>query len=893
MRRPSLRLVLLVVLVLPLLGASAQARPFLSAAAGATWASTYDWAGGDGTAGWSAAASAGAGEYGMQSALGGNAGLWLWPSGGRYGPGDAEWTFTAPGTTTIESASLDLVYRNKLLAHHCIELGLRNASGVVASNVRCDPTGAPDNPSRAHVVLSDPAASATQAFFRISVDCNGAASCSKNIPSLDPLTNGAYARLTAASFVLDDVDTPTVVASGPFVDLGGTYIDGRSSYGLTVSAADGGSGVASASVTPGLVSANAPCDRTHSTPALGAAICPATFTFSRTIDTTQLPEGTNAFGTSVTDYAGNTGTGNSWSFAIDRTAPDLASGFSLGTYDDSYDLQTVSWSAGADPALPDGTPGSGVAKTEVRYGYDGGALGDWQAVDGTSFTAANAFPTHTLDVEVRETDAVGNASTASASLAIPVPEYAVGKPWLLPQCHSDGDTPPPDFCSQVGETTDDAANAPDTCDGSVPGLCESTAADVQAAGLDPSAFDSLNQSFLAGVDSPTVVRQLLVRSLKTAEKHPPTVRRLASGTVVVPNVIGMSANDAFNTLLNAGLLSVDYLRATPDSVVVDQEFCGGYDSGIPFGGELGLNVGLYFSTDTYPDPYSCASSGGGGGGGGGGPALVAVPDVSGMTVADAQRTLQGVGLSSTVTWDKATPSTPVFATDPDPGTMVVPNQNIKLNFVHGPTAGVELYAFLVFELVRTGVKPGGANPCASAPVVDSGHCGFLWHLSTPVRTRDHVVVGPTFYTVFNARAGGGNGVYGNDPSHQWVKDNGPIPAAWGSSAGPTGERVHHWGWAYGHEVGFTAVPQSSVSYYPGFWELDPQQIWEGANHTGTERDGLLIHGGWQGHQLNQLGTNGCIRIMYTEMPRLEGLWAHWTDNRGVYPGPALYAEYEP
>jgi hypothetical protein len=33
--------------------------------------------------------------------------------------------------------------------------------------------------------------------------------------------------------------------------------------------------------------------------------------------------------------------------------------------------------------------------------------------------------------------------------------------------------------------------------------------------------------------------------------------------------------------------------------------------------------------------------------------------------------------------------------------------------------------------------------------------------------------------------------------------------------------------------------------------------------------------------------------MYSDMPRLNGLWANWTDNKGQSPGPPLYKQYEP
>src|SRR5437660_1352182 len=73
-----------------------------------TWTNLYDWPAGHGYAGWQSTTSAAPGAYGMQTALGGNPGLWLWPVGGqRYGPGYAEWTYTAPGTTRVLSATID------------------------------------------------------------------------------------------------------------------------------------------------------------------------------------------------------------------------------------------------------------------------------------------------------------------------------------------------------------------------------------------------------------------------------------------------------------------------------------------------------------------------------------------------------------------------------------------------------------------------------------------------------------------------------------------------------------------------------------------------------------------------------------------------------------------
>src|SRR3954470_21562742 len=64
-----------------------------------TWQSTYSWSAGDGYFGWHRTVLAGDNEaYGLDTALGGRPGLWLWPRGGRhYEPeAGAEWVLRAP-----------------------------------------------------------------------------------------------------------------------------------------------------------------------------------------------------------------------------------------------------------------------------------------------------------------------------------------------------------------------------------------------------------------------------------------------------------------------------------------------------------------------------------------------------------------------------------------------------------------------------------------------------------------------------------------------------------------------------------------------------------------------------------------------------------------------------
>ena len=121
----------------------------------------------------------------MQSALGGNYGLWLWPVGGSsysYSQGQyAEWMYTAPGTTRITNATLQFTYKNKLLAQHSIDVGFRDTNGVVVThNEHCTPVQPPDSQRDVTISLVDPAANPTSTtlYFRIRVDCGGATTCS-------------------------------------------------------------------------------------------------------------------------------------------------------------------------------------------------------------------------------------------------------------------------------------------------------------------------------------------------------------------------------------------------------------------------------------------------------------------------------------------------------------------------------------------------------------------------------------------------------------------------------------------------------------------------------------------------------------------------------------------
>lgn len=388
-----------------------------------TWRNLYDWPSGHGYAGLHDGTSS-PDDYGRQAALGGQHGIWLWPTGGSarsYDTGEwAEWTYTAPGTTRLSSAQLSLAYRNKLLAHHCVAVGFRDGSGMIVTGREwCTPVAPPDSQRNVDVPLVDPAADPTSKvfFFRIRVDCGGAATCSKNIPALGPLATGGYARLLRIDMTLVDDDVPDVVPSGELFELSGAYIDGRQTYSVTVSASDAGAGIDRAwleHVGSGEISqANAPCDPTHQTAELDNRICPANFSFSAQVDTNPFPEGTNVFVAKAVDVAGNVDDRSSWPVIIDRAAPGAASGFALEAYGASLALARIGWVDGQDPDLPDGTPGSGTQSTEARYHVNGNVWSDWETTDEPGLLV-ESFPGDTVTVEARSVDGVGNVSPAAS-----------------------------------------------------------------------------------------------------------------------------------------------------------------------------------------------------------------------------------------------------------------------------------------------------------------------------------------------------------------------------------------------------------------------------------------------------------------------------------------------
>jgi hypothetical protein len=466
-----------------------------------TWWSNYDWDQGHGSAGWHSAGSAThGGTYGIQSALLGHYGLWLWPSGGTYGNGDyAEWTYTAPGTTRISTAQLWFLYRNKLLSHHCLEVGLRTASGaIVDQTVHCKPTWRPDFQRGGGAFLVDPAnsPSATVLYFRIRLDCGKLTTCTKTIPARNPYWNGSFARLLEAHVKLVDDDQPVVTPSGGLWDLANHYSAGSSVVGLTVGAADAGSGIVRnwveragsdigkppplpartpcippagpasldgssggacppGPVAPGLLAAaNAPCDPTHHTAALDSRTCPPAFSFDASIDLKPFPEGPNLFTAGSLDPAGNVGT-RSWTVFVDRTAPD-----SVDASGSLYDLagQTSDGSDQEGLTVTAHDPGADVQKAAgiARVWLEEVGVGTVDSSDNPDCTQFVCPDTYSADFSVDLSGLSDGQHTFVVKATDLVGNVAEGPTWTITIAGA-GDQVAPD----ESDTPPDSAATPD------------------------------------------------------------------------------------------------------------------------------------------------------------------------------------------------------------------------------------------------------------------------------------------------------------------------------------------------------------------------------------------------------------------------------------------------
>jgi fibronectin type 3 domain-containing protein len=99
---------------------------------------------------------------------------------------------------------------------------------------------------------------------------------------------------------------------------------------------------------------------------------------------------------------------------IDNTAPKVTDQLD-GTEGDTEESTVVSWDPAKDPALADGTAGSGVQRTQYRYKTASGAWTGWATATDSKFTAPTDDLTETVDL--RTEDAAGNQRQIRARMS--------------------------------------------------------------------------------------------------------------------------------------------------------------------------------------------------------------------------------------------------------------------------------------------------------------------------------------------------------------------------------------------------------------------------------------------------------------------------------------------
>ncbi|HET6508977.1 MAG TPA: DNRLRE domain-containing protein [Baekduia sp.] len=214
-----------------------------------------------------------------------------------------------------------------------------------------------------------------------------------------------------------DSDPPTASPFGAWHDLRDHYTNGTGTQSITLAGTDAGSGVKKLAleVVGGaeVAASTLPCDPRAAT---DPTACPHSTSATLTFDPSAIGEGHRPFRQTTTDFAGNVKGSSAWTVAIDRTPPPAPTNMQVESYNSTTDVARITWEARVDPALADGSAGSGLDHAQARYRRAGGDWTAWATADALGhFDLPSAATGQPVTVQVRTVDAVGNASD-SASL---------------------------------------------------------------------------------------------------------------------------------------------------------------------------------------------------------------------------------------------------------------------------------------------------------------------------------------------------------------------------------------------------------------------------------------------------------------------------------------------
>lgn len=154
-------------------------------------------------------------------------------------------------------------------------------------------------------------------------------------------------------------------------------------------------------------------------------------------------------------------------------------------------------------------------------------------------------------------------------------------------------------------------------------------------------------------------------------------------SVILPNLVGMNETTAVNTIQSLNLFANVLYRCdttVPEGIVVEQE---------PFAGNvIEIDNTVYIVVSTGPCVY------------------VTLPDVMGMTEANATTTLKGLGFHVVVDYncgEGIPPAGTVMGQNPEGGTQAIQNSEVYLTVSVGPCPTIEIDS--IEELQRIGYDP--------------------------------------------------------------------------------------------------------------------------------------------------------------------------------------------
>lgn len=222
---------------------------------------------------------------------------------------------------------------------------------------------------------------------------------------------------------------PTVTASGELHDLADDYVGPNRTYPLTVAADQpDGAGLRRLLVERSngteIEGEDVPCTTTPFD-----LVCPTNRTTNLDVSFANVPEGEQTIRAAADDDEEHHATSDGWNVLVDKTPPTAASDFQLSYVNpsDPTASATITWEMPEDPDLPGDIPGSGIAKTELRYRIDSGAWSAWQDSNAPDAPGVDENPVgdgdlilmggesgDVVSLEVRATDAVGNLSGVAA-----------------------------------------------------------------------------------------------------------------------------------------------------------------------------------------------------------------------------------------------------------------------------------------------------------------------------------------------------------------------------------------------------------------------------------------------------------------------------------------------